>query len=254
MKKRSPIVVICIFLLCHSLTVFGQKWLTSSGSLYSPLSADSYVGIGVVPTHKLDVNGEVYLRTVSTIDGWQYSFLQWKAHSLIMGTPVGGYANNSVDLRPGGSSLGQLFSQLRMYTATNENKYVEKVELRTEGHCWFNNSGNLGIGTTTPKYKLDVNGAIRAHEILVTSSSADFVFDKNYNLRSLDEVETFIEQNNHLPDVQSATDMEMNGVNVNEFQITLLQKIEELTLYIIQQDKQIQNMQQEIKDLKQSQL
>lgn len=254
MKKLNSFVI-SLFLLCNSVMVFGQGWLTNSGSLFSPTSADSYVGIGVVPTYKLDVNGKVFLRTVSEAsNGWKSSYLYWNAHSLVMGTPVGVYSHNSVDLMPGGCTNGKLYSQLRMYTATWENRQTEKIELNTEGNCWFNNSGNFGIGTTTPKYKLDVNGAIRAHEILVTSSSADFVFDKNYNLRSLGEVETFIEQNNHLPDVQSATDMETNGVNVNEFQITLLQKIEELTLYIIQQDKQIQSMQQEINHLKQSQL
>ncbi len=252
--KKLNFMCMSICLFCSSLSMYGQGWLTNSGSLYSPTASSSYVGIGVIPTYKLDVNGKVYLRSASVINGWQYSYLFWEAHSLVMGTPVGAFTHNSVDLMPGGSSEGKLYSQLRMYTAIGENRQTEKIELRTEGNCWFNNTGNFGIGTTTPKYKLDVNGAIRAHEILVTSSSADFVFDTNYNLRTLGEVEAFIEQNNHLPDVQSAADMETNGVNVNEFQITLLQKIEELTLYIIQQEKTIQSMQQEINNLKQSQL
>ncbi len=109
---------------------------------------------------------------------------------------------------------------------------------------------NVGIGTTTPNYMLDVNGTIRANEILVNSGSADFVFAEDYNLRSLSEVQQFIQEHKHLPEIQSAEHMEKNGVNVNELQIQLLQKIEELTLYLIQQDQTIQNLQQQVEQLK----
>ena len=109
----------------------------------------------------------------------------------------------------------------------------------------------VGIGTTTPNYMLDVNGTIRANEILVNSGSADFVFAEDYNLRSLSEVQQFIQEHKHLPEIQSAEQMEKNGVSVNELQIQLLQKIEELTLYLIQQEQTIQNLQQQIEQLKQ---
>jgi len=108
---------------------------------------------------------------------------------------------------------------------------------------------NVGIGTTTPGYMLDVNGTIRANEILVNSGSADFVFAEDYNLRSLSEVQQFIQEHKHLPEIQSAEHMEKNGVSVNELQIQLLQKIEELTLYLIQQDQTIQNLQQQVEQL-----
>lgn len=108
----------------------------------------------------------------------------------------------------------------------------------------------VGIGTTTPNYMLDVNGTIRANEILVTSGSADFVFAEDYNLRSLSEVQQFIQEHKHLPEIQSAEQMEKNGVSVNELQIQLLQKIEELTLYLIQQEQTIQDLQQQVEQLK----
>ena len=104
--------------------------------------------------------------------------------------------------------------------------------------------GNVGIGTTTPFYKLDVNGTIRAKEVLVNlnNGGADFVFEENYLLRPLNEVSDFIQANKHLPEIPSAADMVNNGLDMGEFQIKLLQKIEELTLYIIEQDKRIKEL------------
>ena len=110
--------------------------------------------------------------------------------------------------------------------------------------------GNVGIGTPSPSYKLDVNGTIRANEIIVNTTGADFVFADDYQLRPLTEVKAFIQENMHLPDIQSAQEMQENGVSVNELQTQLLQKIEELTLYLIQQEQTILEMRQEIEQLK----
>ncbi len=103
----------------------------------------------------------------------------------------------------------------------------------------INNSGNVGIGTTNPTSKLTVAGDIRAREITVEANAgADFVFAPDYRLRPLTEVEQFITANKHLPDIAPADSMVQNGVNMGEMQIQLLQKIEELTLYMIEQSKQ----------------
>lgn len=117
---------------------------------------------------------------------------------------------------------------------------------------FLQNNGNIGIGTRSPAYKLDVIGTIRAREILVDLNGvggADFVFDTNYRLRPLSEVQSFIAENKHLPEIQSAKDMQQNGVSVNELQFQFLQKIEELTLYIIEQDQQIKDLQQKVEQL-----
>ncbi len=111
-------------------------------------------------------------------------------------------------------------------------------------------SGNVGIGTTLPSYKLDVSGMVRATGLRITSSSgADFVFDSGYNLRPLADVKSYISEHKHLPEIPSANDMKQNGVNLSELQIQLLQKIEELTLYIIEQDETIERLKQEINTL-----
>ena len=90
---------------------------------------------------------------------------------------------------------------------------------------------------------MDVRGTVRADEIIVKQvSGADFVFDKSYILRPLSEVKEYVQQNQHLPEIPSAEEMQEKGVNINELQMQLLQKVEELTLYILQQEQRIQEL------------
>src|SRR3989339_586566 len=108
-------------------------------------------------------------------------------------------------------------------------------------------NGTVGIGTLTPNSscKLDVNGIIRAKEIKVSLNAGsgtvfpDFVFKPGYNLQRLENIEAFIKQKGHLPGIPSAKEAEEKGVALGEMQLKLLRKIEELTLYVIEQQKQI---------------
>jgi hypothetical protein len=98
-------------------------------------------------------------------------------------------------------------------------------------------SGNVGIGTTTPSHKLAVNGTVRAKEVIVDTGWADYVFKKGYRLAPLTEVEAHIEREGHLPGIPSAAEVEAGGVSLGDMQAKLLAKVEELTLHVIAQEK-----------------
>ena len=110
----------------------------------------------------------------------------------------------------------------------------------------INADGQVGIGTNLHQSEslLTVAGRIHAREVKVTANAggADFVFDEDYNLPDIDEVDSFIKTNKHLPDIPSADEMVNNGIDLGEMQIKLLQKIEELTLYVIELKKENEEM------------
>lgn len=111
-------------------------------------------------------------------------------------------------------------------------------------------SGNVGIGTITPgQWRLAVNGKIRAKEVKVETNWADFVFEKDYKLPTLKEVEKHIKEKGHLKDIPNAKEVEKNGVFLGVMSSKLLQKIEELTLYTISQEKKLKYQYSKIKKL-----
>lgn len=112
----------------------------------------------------------------------------------------------------------------------------------------FADNGNVGIGVF-PQYKLHVTGVVKAETYLadVNPHWPDYVFDSAYQLPSLYEVEKYIKQNHHLPEVPSAQKVKEEGINLSDNQAVLLKKIEELTLYAIEQQKKIQELEAKMK-------
>lgn len=115
-------------------------------------------------------------------------------------------------------------------------------------YLFLADSGNVGIGTNNPQAKLAVNGEILAKSIRVNTSSdywPDYVFDENYELMSLKRLDVYVKANKHLPGVPSASEMGERGeVDLGEMNVILLEKVEELTRYVIDLQKQIDEMRQ----------
>lgn len=111
-------------------------------------------------------------------------------------------------------------------------------------------AGNVGIGTVNPSNLLTVNGIAKAEEVIVEENvGADFVFEEDYILPELKEVESHILNYKHLPGIPSAEEMKKNGIKVGHLQMKLLQKIEELTLYAISQKEKISSQRKVVKQL-----
>lgn len=163
---------------------------------------------------------------------------------------TGGYqTNNGVALRGiGDQNYGR--KALVFYSGWEgniDNPTITNLQERMR----VSSNGNVGIGTTNPTSKLTVAGNINSREVKVTvDAGADFVFENSYNLPSLSLVEKYIQENKHLPEIASADEMKKDGINLSEMNIKLLQKIEELTLYSIQQNKKIESQNKEIESLK----
>jgi len=155
---------------------------------------------------------------------------------------------NQFSLRNSGTNNGLIF---------NVNAFGHPAIIPTNGNGTVDKhlviapyGGNLLIGKTNQAntaYKVDINGKVRANEMVVNTTGADFVFESGYPLRSIADLEKFVKQNRHLPEIPSAKTMQQEGVGISELQTRLLQKVEELTLYIIQQQKEIDELKKKVK-------
>lgn len=148
---------------------------------------------------------------------------------------------------------------LQNTTADNSFRVFQEGNL-SENEFVILENGNVGIGTKTPNAKLSVKGKVVAEEIEVTTVAAkgmvvrdvawaDYVFDKDYKLLPLNEVEQFIKKNKHLPNIPSEKEVEEQGVELGEMQAKLLSKVEELTLHLIEQNKLLMEQNRKIAKL-----
>jgi hypothetical protein len=130
-----------------------------------------------------------------------------------------------------------------------EHKFVVRGSTKIEGNILTDS--NIGIGTSNftdgaDTYRLSVKGKIRAEEVKVYNTWADYVFSPAYELPTLKQVENYIAHNGHLPNVPSAKEITEKGLELGEMAKIQQEKIEELTLYIIAQNKRIEALEQKI--------
>lgn len=159
--------------------------------------------------------------------------------------------------RTGSTTFGNVLmrgaNNIQVLEHTNQigDFYIRSVAYQVpddSGNLILNDIGGfVGIGTSKPKEKLSVNGNIRAREIKVEVTNwPDYVFRKSYDLKSLTEVEAFVNKHGHLPEIPSVGEVEVEGVSLGEMNKLLLKKIEELTLYLIEKDKKIEALDKRI--------
>ncbi|MFZ4726649.1 MAG: hypothetical protein ACOYMD_14540 [Paludibacter sp.] len=190
---------------------------------------------------RLRVNGDIFANAILTFqDDTRFDITSSNVPSLNGGTfsmPQFGLATPSTGISADLWIAGK--NGIRMFTAGEATPRLS-----------ISNDGKVSIGTTdvdlTNGVLLTVKGTIHAKEILVDLNHplADFVFHPTYNLMPLHEVEQYVKTNSHLPEIPSAAEVSKNGMSIGEMQNKLLQKIEELTLYVIEQQKEINLLKQ----------
>lgn len=182
----------------------------------------------------VNVNGKLGVGTTSPIDAVDVRG-NVRSSSKFVITGIGAAQKTGTDML--------LWSVKNMYlgSGSSNNK-----------HITINTQGSVGIGTTTPDEKLAVNGKIHTKEVRVDLNGwPDYVFENDYTLPSLEEVEKHINTNGHLKNIPSAKTVKEQGIHLGEMNAKLLEKIEELTLYAIQQQKELNNQKEKNNSLEQ---
>ena len=248
MKKIT--LLSCLLVITYSLSA--QSWQASGSNLYFNTGN---VGIGTsTPQGKLDVRGQFNLdRPTALVD-----------NVSAMGIPAGGY----LGFAPSDLSVSNNSYMLFLFPDNN----TFRIGTAYDGHLGvgtyrdiqlgrydapyltIKDGGNVGIGTTTPgSFKLAVEGKIGAREVKVTLQNPwpDYVFNQGYQRMSLASLEAFIKKNNHLPNIPSAQEVKANGgIDLGEMNTKLLEKIEELTLYVIELKKENEEFRNQLEELK----
>jgi len=225
--KRNLVVTL---LLGFSISVFSQTY-----DINGDYKISGKVGIGTTsPNVKLNINGAGEIIKISDniqIVSTDYTLGAFEIQSLDNSIESVNFRISAITEDATGAA-SMVFG-----TGRREENAPEKMRIMS--------NGNVGIGTTnTFGYKLAVNGTIGAKEVVVETTNpwSDFVFEPNYSLMPLNELNTYIQENKHLPEIPTTAEVEENGISVGEMNAKLLQKIEELTLYMIEQNKKTETL------------
>ena len=213
----------------------GGVWLNNPGTMFVGQLGASKMGLYNAADWRLIVDGAGNVGIGTATPTSKLHVSNTGTVEMQVSTDVTSTSRSLVSFTRGSSgwNIGMNINQ----TNTND------LHFRFDGTTYpltLQSGGNVGIGTTSPDAKLSVKGQVHAQEVKVDLNGAvapDYVFSKDYKLPSLEEIRSYIEKNNHLPEVPSAKEIEENGMNLGEMNLLLLKKVEELTLYIISQNQ-----------------
>jgi len=267
MKKQHLILISSILLigLFISNSVWAQYWSPSGNDIYNTNTGN--VGIGTsTPSGKLHVYNATGDATIWLESPYSGSADRTIGAMVLKNSATGDLVFSGLRTWSGGQreyiqsgydGSTDTWSEFQYFNFSSKKFIVRaginQYEFDNSGDVLFRNTGGIGIGVTTigQGIKLAVNGKINCKEVEVTLDGwVDHVFKKDYKLRPLDEVESFIGQNNHLPDVPGESEILKNGSNLGQMDAILLQKIEELTLYVIQLKKENELLTKKINEIK----
>lgn len=228
-----------------SVDIGGYTWLQgikNSGSAYGDFiinASGGNVGIGTAnPSARLDVNGSISTNSnlhaggnFDTNGDLEIGRGDGQDTKLRFHNYNSGWYSMGIDMSDGKFKInaGGVLGQTNMFNMD-----------------WL---GNVGIGISNPQNKLDVNGTIHTKEVKVDLNNwPDYVFNKEYSLQPLSEVKQYIDQNGHLPEMPSAKEVETDGLQLGQMNALLLKKIEELTLHVIRQQEEIEQLKRALKN------
>jgi hypothetical protein len=203
------------------------------------------VGIGTTnPLTKLDIN------TTQSLDGFRITHNN-DGFVTLRSTSLGQSAYNNITQT---ADAGIIYGSNSAGVGAGNFGFVIAPWANAESGMRIDKDGNVGIATSnTLGYRLAVNGNAVFVKVVVKQKQnwPDYVFANNYDLRPLSEVEQYIQQNHHLPEVPSAEEVKKDGLDLGNNQAALLKKIEELTLYVIEQNKKLAEQQLKTEALQQ---
>ncbi|MGW9686772.1 hypothetical protein [Flagellimonas sp. 2504JD1-5] len=223
----------------------------TTGTDLLTVRADGNVGIGTTsPNLKLEVSGsDSAIGVGHTTYNWNSSLLIGSEHAVWSSSRTNAPGTYFYRWKGVGSNhdvayLGQEQGVNGTWGLAFKTDTKTSKTYATSTRMYIQTDGKVGIGTTNPDSKLTVKGGIHAEEVKVDLSvpGPDYVFKEGYELRSLEEVQNYIKENGHLPNIPSAEEMETNGIQLGEMNMKLLEKIEELTLYVIELKKEINQL------------